>query len=90
MEKSKLNHKINIYDIKFKPNKKYEAIKIKKEENKDLSRNLDDIIIINKKETKTKNKKEEYNYKNSKGEITNIIEIPPPEEAIFKNIFNID
>ena len=90
MEKSKLNHKINIYDIKFKPNKKYEAIKIKKEENKDLSRNLDDIIIINKKETKTKNKKEEYNYKNSKGEITNIIEMPPPEEAIFKNIFNID
>ena len=51
---------------------------------------MDDIIIINKKETKTKNKKEEYNYKNSKGEITNIIEMPPPEEAIFKNIFNID
>ena len=87
---SKLNHKVSIYDVKFKPYKDYDRNKIlKNEEEKEAAKKANENNN-DKKETTTNNKKEEYNYINSKGELSNIIEIPPPENVIHKSIFGIE
>ena len=85
---SKLNHKVSIYDVKFKPSKDYDRNKVlKNEEEKEAIKNANENNNDNKKRTNRNNKKEEYNYINSKGELSNIIKIPPPENAICKSIF---
>ena len=89
-KESNLNHKVNLFDITFKPYKDYDRNKIlKQEESKNSSKNLNenDIILHSKKNSSVKQKKEDYYYKNSRGEISNIIEMPLPEEALSKNIF---
>ena len=86
-----INHKVNAYDILFKPNKDNEKDKkVKKEENKNSQTNIyeNNIEILKiRKFSTSKNKKLEYSYINSKGEISNIIEMPPPEDVIYKSIF---
>ena len=85
--------KVNDYDISFKPFKDFNKNKIVKiEENKNLSQSNIKNSQTNKhseKITKIKQKSSEYEYINSKGEISNIIEMPPPEEALHKSIFTI-
>ena len=82
---------MNAYDILFKPNKDNEKDKkVKKEENKNSQTNIyeNNIEILKiRKFSTSKNKKLEYSYINSKGEISNIIEMPPPEDVIYKSIF---
>jgi hypothetical protein len=89
-----INQKLSTYDVTFIPYKNYDRNKIlKMEESKNSSNNLNENIMNNingRKISTAKNKKVEYSYINSKGEISNIIEIPPPENAIFKSIFAIE
>ena len=87
---SKLNHKVSIYDVKFKPYKDYDRNKVlKNEEEKQAAKNANENNN-DKKANTINNKKEEYNYINSKGELSNIIEIPPPEDVIHKSIFGVE
>ena len=83
---SRINHKMSIYDVTYKPYKDYDRNKILKEERKKSSKNSDDNIIYK----KIANKKKEYDYINSKGEISNVIEMPPPNDVIYKSIYQID
>lgn len=89
-----INQKLSTYDVTFIPYKNYDRNKIlKMEESKNSSNNLNENIMNNingRKISTAKNKKVEYSYINSKGEISNVIEIPPPENAIFKSIFAIE
>lgn len=89
-----INQKLSTYDVTFIPYKNYDRNKIlKMEESKNSFNNLNENIMNNingRKISTAKNKKVEYSYINSKGEISNIIEIPPPENAIFKSIFAIE
>ena len=89
-----INQKLSTYDVTFIPYKNYDRNKIlKMEESKNSFHNLNENIMNNingRKISTAKNKKVEYSYINSKGEISNIIEIPPPENAIFKSIFAIE
>ena len=89
-----INQKLSTYDVTFIPYKNYDRNKIlKMEECKNSSNNLNENIMNNingRKISTAKNKKVEYSYINSKGEISNVIEIPPPENAIFKSIFAIE
>lgn len=90
LEEKNINFKkVNSYDVTFIPYKNYDRAKIlKKEESKARSK-IDDEYLLDKK-LKHKQKKDIYNYINSKGEISNIIEMPPPENAIRKSIFGLD
>ena len=83
---SRINHKMSIYDVTYKPYKDYDRNKILKEERKKSSKNSDDNIIYK----KIANNKKEYDYINSKGEISNVIEMPPPNDVIYKSIYQID
>ena len=89
-----INQKLSTYDVTFIPYKNYDRNKIlKMEESKNSFNNLNENIMNNingRKISTAKNKKVEYSYINSKGEISNVIEIPPPENAIFKSIFAIE
>ena len=89
-----INQKLSTYDVTFIPYKNYDRNKIlKMEESKNSSNNPNENIMNNingRKISTAKNKKVEYSYINSKGEISNVIEIPPPENAIFKSIFAIE
>jgi len=91
---SSINQKLSTYDVTFKPYKNYDRNKILKlEESKNSSKNLNENNMNNingRKIISAKHKKGEYSYINSKGEISNVIEIPPPENVIFKSIFAID
>ena len=91
---SKKKKKLSTYDVTFKPYKNYDRNKILKlEESKNSSKNLNENNMNNingRKIISAKHKKGEYSYINSKGEISNVIEIPPPENVIFKSIFAID
>lgn len=86
VDESKINHKMSIYDVTYKPYKDYDRNKILKEESKKSSKNLDENII----DKKHVNNKKEYDYINSKGEISNVIEMPPPKDVIYKSIYQID
>lgn len=93
-KKDLINQNFSAYDISFKPFKDYDKDKILKiVESKNLSKNIimenSPTNRHNRKSMKIKHKGLEYDYINSKGEISNIIEMPPPEEAIHKSIFNI-
>jgi len=82
--------KVNSYDVTFIPYKNYDRAKILKKEESKAQSKIDDEYLLNKK-LKHKQKKDiKYNYINSKGEISNIIEMPPPENAIRKSIFGLD
>ena len=89
-----INQKLSTYDVTFIPYKNYDRNKIlKMEESKNSFNNLNENIMNNingRKISTAKNKKVEYSYINSKGEISNVIEIPPPENVIFKSIFAIE
>ena len=89
-----INQKLSTYDVTFMPYKNYDRNKIlKMEESKNSSNNPNENILNNmngRKISTAKNKKVEYSYINSKGEISNVIEIPPPENVIFKSIFAIE
>ena len=79
---------MSIYDVTFKPYKDYDRNKFLEEENKKSSKNL--IVNNDDKKNVNINNKKEYEYINSKGELSNIIEIPPPKNVIYKSIFQID
>ena len=89
-----INQKLNNYDVTFKPYKDYDRNKIlKMEESKNSPKNLNENNLSDlfaRKISTAKHKKREYSYINSKGEISNIIEMPPPEDAIHKSIFQIE
>ena len=87
-DESKLNRQMSIYDVTFKPYKDYDRNKFLEEENKKSSKNL--IENNDDKKNVNINNKKEYEYINSKGELSNIIEIPPPKNVIYKSIFQID
>ena len=87
-DESKLNRQMSIYDVTFKPYKDYDRNKFLEEENKKSSKNL--IVNNDDKKNVNINNKKEYEYINSKGELSNIIEIPPPKNVIYKSIFQID
>ena len=87
-DESKLNRQMSIYDVIFKPYKDYDRNKFLEEENKKSSKNL--IVNNDDKKNVNINNKKEYEYINSKGELSNIIEIPPPKNVIYKSIFQID
>ena len=87
-DESKLNRQMSIYDVTFKPYKDYDRNKFLEEENKKSSKNL--IVNNDDKKNVNINIKKEYEYINSKGELSNIIEIPPPKNVIYKSIFQID
>ena len=87
-DESKLNRQMSIYDVTFKPYKDYDRNKFLEEENKKSSKNL--IVNNDDKKNVNINYKKEYEYINSKGELSNIIEIPPPKNVIYKSIFQID
>ena len=87
-DESKLNRQMSIYDVTFKPYKDYDRNKFLEEENKKSSKNL--IVNNDDKKNVYINNKKEYEYINSKGELSNIIEIPPPKNVIYKSIFQID
>ena len=87
-DESKLNRQMSIYDVTFKPYKDYDRNKFLEEENKKSSKNL--IVNNDDKKNVNINNKKEYVYINSKGELSNIIEIPPPKNVIYKSIFQID
>ena len=88
MDELKLNSKINIYDVTYMPYKDYDRNKILEEERKKSSKNLEENNIY--KKIVNNNNKKGYNYINSKGEISNVIEMPPPKDVIFKSIYKID
>ena len=88
MDELRLNRKINIYDVTYIPYKDYDRNKILEEERKKSSKNLEENNIY--KKIVNNNDKKEYNYINSKGEISNVIEMPPPKDVIFKSIYKID
>ena len=88
MDELRLNRKINIYDVTYIPYKDYDRNKILEEERKKSSKNLEENNIY--KKIVNNNNKKEYNYINSKGEISNVIEMPPPKDVIFKSIYKID
>ena len=88
MDELRLNRKINIYDVTYIPYKDYDRNKILEEEKKKSSKNLEENNIY--KKIVNNNNKKEYNYINSKGEISNVIEMPPPKDVIFKSIYKID
>ena len=88
MDELRLNSKINIYDVTYIPYKDYDRNKILEEERKKSSKNLEENNIY--KKIVNNNNKKEYNYINSKGEISNVIEMPPPKDVIFKSIYKID
>ena len=87
-DESKLNRQMSIYDVTFKPYKDYDRNKFLEKENKKSSKNL--IENNDDKKNVNINYKKEYEYINSKGELSNIIEIPPPKNVIYKSIFQID
>ena len=88
MDELRLNRKINIYDVTYIPYKDYDRNKILEEERKKSSKNLEENNIY--KKIVNNNNKKGYNYINSKGEISNVIEMPPPKDVIFKSIYKID
>ena len=88
MDELRLNRKINIYDVTYIPYKDYDRNKILEEEKKKSSKNLEENNIY--KKIVNNNNKKGYNYINSKGEISNVIEMPPPKDVIFKSIYKID
>ena len=88
MDELRLNSKINIYDVTYIPYKDYDRNKILEEERKKSSKNLEENNIY--KKIVNNNNKKEYDYINSKGEISNVIEMPPPKDVIFKSIYKID
>ena len=88
MDELKLNSKINIYDVTYIPYKDYDRNKILEEEKKKSSKNLEENNIY--KKIVNNNNKKEYDYINSKGEISNVIEMPPPKDVIYKSIYKID
>ena len=88
MDELKLNSKINIYDVTYIPYKDYDRNKILEEKKKKSSKNLEENNIY--KKIVNNNNKKGYNYINSKGEISNVIEMPPPKDVIFKRIYKID
>ena len=88
MDELRLNRKINIYDVTYIPYKDYDRNKILEEEKKKSSKNLEENNIY--KKIVNNNNKKEYNYINSKGEISNVIEMPPPKDVIYKSIYKID
>ena len=69
--------------------KDYDRAKIlKKEEEKSQSKITSENLSERK--SKCEKKKDIYNYINSKGEYSNIIEMPPPKDVIHKSIFGVD
>ena len=88
MDELRLNRKINIYDVTYIPYKDYDRNKILEEEKKKSSKNLEENNIY--KKIVNNNNKKGYNYINSKGEISNVIEMPPPKDVIYKSIYKID
>ena len=86
-EESKNNLKMSIYDLTYIPYKDYDRNKILQEESKKAAKIQSENNIFKK---NVNNNKKEYDYINSRGEISNVIEMPPPKDVIYKSIYPIE